>query len=177
MSTMESIVNRAANFAGAYGNVRVTPAQVDDLARARLCVTAATEQLELFAHWCYQRHENGLLLHVCNNGQIPSGGWTPWGSSGKSGLTRTERDVLRVWLHLVWKGNHKPVWFYYDKHYRWYVDFTHYPSVEAALLWLEQHPIHPQDWLDIHLRMKRVGARSVSKYVASRQRVGRGVAQ
>src|SRR5215211_4540291 len=99
--TMETIVNRAAVFAGAYGNTRATPERVDALAIAQLSATAAMQQLELFARWCYQRADTGQLMHILSSGQLPSGAYTPWGASGKSGLTRPSRDILRIWLSLV----------------------------------------------------------------------------
>lgn len=167
-----AVAGRAAEFTGAYGNTRTKPERVDDLARAKLCAHAAQQQLELFAHWCYEQNDSHLL-HICNNGQIPSGVFTPWGASGKSGLTRTERDVLRVWLYLVDNHGHNPPWLYLDTTRRWYVDLTHYPVLEDTLLWIQHHSFHPQDWLDIHLRMRRNGARSVAKYAASRKQVGR----
>ena len=97
-SAMETIVNRAATFAGAYGNTRTTPERVDALAIAQLSAAAAMQQLELFANCCYARADNGYLKHILPTGQIPSGAYTPWGASGKSGMTRTDRDILRVWL-------------------------------------------------------------------------------
>lgn len=164
--TMEAIVTRAATFAGAYGNTRTTPERVDALAIAQLSVIAAMQQLELFAHWCYQRAETGQLLYILPSGQLPSGAYTPWGASGKSGMTRPDRDILRVWLALVDEKGLDPVWVYVSAQRRWYVDLMNYPSLASALDWLQQTPIHPQDWLTISLRMRRSKTHSVKGYLA-----------
>jgi hypothetical protein len=169
-ATMETIVNREASFAGAYGNTRTTPDRVDALSIAQLSATAAMQQLELFANWCYARADNGYLMHVLPSGQIPTGAYTPWGASGKSGMSRTDRDVLRIWLYLVTEKGFSPVWVYVEEQRRWYVDFMRYPTLEAALDWLQQTPIHPKDWLNISLRMRRGRTRSVKGYVEVRKR-------
>lgn len=168
--TMETIVSRAAAFAGAYGNTRTTPDRVDALAIAQLSATAAMQQLELFAQWCYQRADSGQLMHILPAGQVPTGSYTPWGASGKSGMTRTDRDILRVWLYLVNEKGLYPLWVYVDDERRWYVDLMHYPTLPTALDWLQQTPIHAPDWLNIRLRMIRSKTRSVKGYVEVRQR-------
>jgi hypothetical protein len=173
---METIVNRAATFAGAYGHTRTTPERVDALALAQLSATAAMQQLELFAHWCYARTTQGYLKHILPNGQIPSGAYTPWGASGKSGMTRTDRAILRVWLYLADEKGYDPVWVYVAEQRRWYVDLMNYPSLASALDWLRQTPIHPQDWLNISLPMRRSKTYSVKGYVSLRQRNRRGYA-
>lgn len=146
--TMESVVNRAADFLGTYGNVRVKPGEVDHLAIAKLSAHAAGQQLELFAHWCYQR-DDGRLIHVLPSGQIPSGAWCPWGASGKSKMTRRDRDTLRRWLWAMRDHRQFPPWFYHMAERRWYVDFMRYDSLPDALDWLRKHPIKPMDWLNL----------------------------
>jgi hypothetical protein len=171
--TMETIVNRAAVFTGAYGNTRTTPERVDALAIARLSAAAAMQQLELFARWCYERADNGYLKHILPTGQIPSGAFTPWGASGKSGMTRTDRDILRVWLYLADEKGFEPVWVYVAEQRRWYVDLMNYPSLAVALDWLQQTQIQPTDWLNISLSMRRSKTYSVKGYVSLRQRTKR----
>jgi hypothetical protein len=168
--TLETIVNRAASFAGAYGATRTRPERVDALAIAQLSATAAMQQLELFAHWCYQRADTGQLLHILPSGQLPSGAYTPWGASGKSGMTRPDRDILRVWLALVDEKGFDPVWVYVGEQRRWYVDLMNYPSLAAALDWLQQTPIQAKDWLTIGLCMRRSKTHSVKGYLAVRQK-------
>lgn len=146
--TMESVVNRAAYFLGTYGNVRVKPSEVDQLALARLSAVAAEHQLDLFARWCYQR-DDGRLIHVLANGQIPSGAWSPWGASGKSKMTRRDRDTLRRWLWAKREARHFPPWFYHMAERRWYVDFMRYDNLSDALEWIRRHPIDPRDWLHL----------------------------
>lgn len=148
--SMERIVNRAAEFTGTYGNVRITPGEVDALGLAQLSAQSAGQQLELFAHWCYQRNEQNRFIHILPNGQIPSGAWTPWGASGKSKMTRTDRDILRRWLWAERENRHFPPWFYYPNQRRWYVDLMRYDSLEDALRWLARHPINPRDWLRLN---------------------------
>lgn len=149
MGAMESIVERAASFAGSYGNVRVAPPQVDILALAQLSATAAMQQLELFAHWCYRRNEDGRLIHILPNGQIPSGAFTPWGASGKSKMIRADRDALRAWLCVLRERRQFPPWFYHPRERRWYVDLMRYDTLPDALGWLAKHPIAPQDWFSL----------------------------
>lgn len=149
MATMERIVNRAAEVVGVYGHLRTMPERVDDLALAALAAHAAMQQLELFARWCYETDAHGRLFHLLPSGQLPNGCWAPWGSSGKSGMTRGDRDTLRRWLRILHEKNHKPVWFYYTARRRWYVDLNAYPDLTAAIDWLNRHPIHPQDWLNL----------------------------
>jgi hypothetical protein len=167
---METIVTRAASFAGAYGNTRTTPKRADARSLAKLSAAAAMQQLELFARWCYERAENGYLKHILPTGQIPSGAYTPWGASGKSGMTRTDRAVLRVWLYLVDEKGYDPVWVYVEEQRRWYVDLMNYPSLASALDWLQQTPIHATDWLNISLSMRRNKTYSVKGYVSLQQR-------
>jgi hypothetical protein len=168
--TMETIVNKAASFAGSYGNTRTRPERVDALAIAQLSATAAMQQLELFSRWCYQRADNGHLMHILPSGQLPSGAYTPWGASGRSGMSRGDRDVVRVWLYLVDEQGYDPVWVYVEEQRRWYVDLMNYPTLAAALDWLQQTPINPTDWLNISLAMRRGKTRSVKGYLQLRRR-------
>ena len=155
--TFEKVVNRAADFAGSYGHTRTAPERSDGLALAALAAKAADQQLELFARWCYeQATPGGSFTHILPDGQIPTGVWTPWGASGKSRMTRTDRDILRRWLLALQQGRAFPLWFYRKDARRWYVDLTRYGDLTEALDWLKRHPIHSQDWLNLRLaRLQR----------------------
>lgn len=154
MSVLENAVSRAAEATGVYGHLRTTPARVDALALATLSAHAADQQLELFARWCYRWHE-GQLCHILPNGQIPRGAWTPWGSSGKSGMTQPDRHVLRRWIVGLAERRHFPPWRWYQEERRWYVDLMRYPSEGDALAWLAKYHINPHDWLNMRLSMRR----------------------
>lgn len=148
--TMESIINRAIDYAGAYGNLRMKPQDIEPVGLAGLSALNAWQQLELFAHWCYQRNEAGRLIHVLPHGQIPSGHYAPWGSSGKwEKMTRRDRDTLRRWLWAQREHRQFPPWFYHWAERRWYVDFMRYDSLPDALAWLKKHPITPTDWINL----------------------------
>lgn len=147
--TLETVFNRAVEFTGAYANVRAAPAQVEHLSIAALSATDATHRMEAFALWCYERDERGRLVHILPNGQIPSGRYTPWGASGKSRMTRTDRDVLRRWLCIERNARRFPPWFYHADQRRWYVDLMRYDELSEALTWLAKHPIQPRDWLNL----------------------------
>lgn len=150
--TFEKVVNRAADFTGSYGHTRTAPERSDALALAALSAKAADQQLELFARWCYeQATPGGIYVNVLADGQIPTGAWTPWGASGKSKMTRTDRDILRRWLLTMQQGRHFPLWFYRPENRRWHVDLFRYADLTEALNWLSRHPIHPQDWLNLRL--------------------------
>jgi hypothetical protein len=146
---MEAIVNRAADFLGTYGNVRVKPGEVDHLAIARLRAQNANDRLVEYAHWCYQRNEHGRLAYVLPSGQIPSGSAVPWGASGKLKMTRSDRDILRRWLWAMREHRQFPPWFYHMAERRWYVDFMRYDCLPDALDWLKKHPISPMDWINL----------------------------
>lgn len=155
MATLENVVNRAAEVAGVYGRLRTMPERVDALSLATLSAKAAGQQLELFCYWCYQESAPGILCNILPNGQIPTGSWAPWGSSGKSGMTRTDRDIVRAWLRTLQARRHFPPWRYDPSSRRWYVDLLRYESLTGALGWLAKYPIHPQDWLNLRLATRR----------------------
>jgi hypothetical protein len=151
--TLERVVNRAAEVTGVYGHLRTTPDRVDALALATLRARAADQQLELFARWCYRLHE-GQLVHIMPDGQIPAGQWTPWGSSGKSKMTKTDRRILRRWLVGLSQHRHFPPWRYQSAERRWYVDLVRYPTEADALAWLAKYRIAAADWLNLRLSMR-----------------------
>lgn len=155
MATLENVVNRAADVVGTYGRLRTMPERVDALALAALSAKAAGQQMELFALWCYQESAPGILCNILPNGQIPTGSWAPWGSSGKSGMTRTDRDVVRAWLRTLQARRHYAPWLYVAAQRRWYVDLVRYDTLQDALDWVRRHPIHPQDWLNLRLATRR----------------------
>lgn len=149
MASLENVVNRAADAVGTYGRLRTTPERVDQLALAALSARAAHQQLELFAHWCYEESAPGVRCNILPSGQIPPGSWTPWGSSGKSGMTRTDRDILRRWLITLRSRRHYAPWFYHADERRWYVDLTRYPTRQDALDWLGRFGIKAHEWLEL----------------------------
>lgn len=154
-STMEQAFNRAIEFTGAYSNHRVAPEMVDSLALASLSADDAMHKMQAFALWCYQKDDQDRLLHILPNGQIPSGSWTPWGSSGKGPLTRQSRDILRRWLYTLRERRYFPPWFYYPEQRRWYVDLRRYDDLKDTLDWLTKNPINPKDWLNLYISLKR----------------------
>lgn len=154
MSAFENVVIRAADVAGTYGRKRVTPSRVDALALATLSAQAARQQLELFAKWCYVQHD-GQFVHIMPTGQIPSGGWTPWGSSGKSKMTKIDRAILRRWLLAQRAERHFPPWLYHEDERRWYVDLMRYDNVTPALSWLNTYSLDGRAWLGMRLSVLR----------------------
>lgn len=152
MATMEQVVSKAAEAVGTYGRMRALPHQVDDLALATLSAAAADQQLDLFARWCYQKHD-GFFVHILSNGQIPSGCWTPW--SDKSHMSKPDRRILRAWMIGLAQRKHFPPWLYRAQSRRWYVDLTRYSSEQDALQWLHKHRVNPQDWLTLQLSLRK----------------------
>src|SRR5690348_9619192 len=104
------LVVRAAEMIGAYGVARTTPELIDKVTQAQGHCELINQQLDLFTRFVYRETDNGLPLHILADGQIVGGVWTPWGSSGKSGLTRLERDVLR--RHLLGLNEDRCALFY-----------------------------------------------------------------
>lgn len=150
--TLERIVNRAAEAVGVYGHLRTTPGRVDAMALATLSAQAADQQLDLFARWCFQKHD-GLFVNILPDGQIARG-WTPWGASGKSKMSKPDRRILRRWLVALGERRHFPPWFYSTKSHRWYADVGRYDDEGDALAWLAKHRINPKDWLTLRLAMR-----------------------
>lgn len=161
MNGMEKIVNRSADFVGSYGYTRMHPDRVDVFAKAKVEIAVAKQQMELFAYWCYQQHNNHWL-HITASGQIPTGTWVPWGSSGKSRttegvpeLTKPIRAVLRSWLIQQSRNRRFPPWFYDPDERRWYVDLRRYDSLEEALIWLKNNPVLPDGWIEMRRSKSR----------------------
>lgn len=142
----ERITERAIEAIGTYGHLRTPPAQVHPMLAAKLSAAAADHQLELFAHWCYQQHD-GIWLALYPSGMIRPKVFTPWGSSGKSKMSRTDRDVLAMWLREKRNRPYFAPWYYLSERNRWYVDLMRYPTEGAALGWLKSNKIEPGDWL------------------------------
>ncbi len=67
------------------------------------------QELEMFIHFCYRTTAHGRFLHLQADGQIRNGVWAPWGGSGKSALTRRERDTLRDWLIYLHQQGRQPI--------------------------------------------------------------------
>lgn len=145
---LEKLVGRAAQLTGAYGNFRTAPERVDAETIAAARCQLANHDIELFIHFCYRQSDTGYFINLAGNSQIPTGVWTPWGSSGKSKLTRGERDIVRAWL-LALKRNHgaRPLFYYVADERRWHVDTFRYPTLEEALQWLAAYKITPKTWL------------------------------
>jgi hypothetical protein len=145
--SLDKFVVRAAELTGAYGNFKTAPELVDAETIALARCTMVNHELQLFIHFCYKRSEQGRLINLRSNSQIPKGVWAPWGSSGKSGLTRTERDTLRRYLFsLNTRRPPRPLFFYSQRH--WHVNTVIYPTVEEALQWLDRYQMTPALWLD-----------------------------
>jgi hypothetical protein len=143
------LINRAADLTGSYGHARRSPEQMDAEALAKLTVELINQELDLFARFCYRANDHGRFVHLLATGQLKNGIWTPWGSSGKSALTRSERDSLRAWLSQMEQFRQRPVWLYNPQNRRWYVDVRRYPTLNDALSWLSQHPLTARDWLNL----------------------------
>jgi hypothetical protein len=148
--SLEKFVTRAAELSGAYGNFRATPERVDAETIAAARCQLANQDIELFVHFCYRQSDNGYFINLAGSSQIPTGVWTPWGSSGKSKLTRSERDIVRAWL-LSLKRQHgpRPLFYYVVDERRWHVDTFRYPTLEEALQWLKEYKITPKVWLQL----------------------------
>ncbi len=145
--SLDKFVDRAATLIGAYGNFRTAPELVDAETIALARCTMINHELQLFIHFCYSQSEQGRYVNLRSNSQVPKGVWAPWGSSGKSGLTRTERDVTRRYLFsLITPRPPRPLFFYGQRH--WHVNTVVYPTVEEALQWLGRFKITPTAWFD-----------------------------
>jgi len=145
--SMDKFVVRAAELTGAYGNYKTAPELVDAETIAAARCTLANQELELFTHFCYQQDERGRFINLAGNAQIPSGVWAPWGSSGKSKLTRTERDVMRRWLLSFAGERPKPLFFYVPTMRRWFVNTPTWDTLTLALAWVNRHEMTPKDYL------------------------------
>jgi hypothetical protein len=143
------IVDRAAEITGSYGRTRTRPERIDAMTRAMLIVEHIHQELTTFTKFVYRRSGNGRLLHVLPDGQLGRGVWAPWGASGKSTLTRTQRDILRQWLLLKADSRLRPPYLYSPDTRRWYMDLRRYPDVGPALLWLQNHQLTASEWLNL----------------------------
>lgn len=142
------IVARAGEITGSYGRTRTKPERVDAMTRAMLSAEAVRQELEEFTRFVYRRSEGGRLLHVLPDGQLARGVHTPW-RGVSSTLTRTQQDGLRKWLAIKAQNRLKPPFVWGGDTYRWYVDLVRYPTVEAALEWMERHRISAGEWLNL----------------------------
>lgn len=147
--SFQAIVDRAASITGTYGRARVMPERFDAAARALLIVQHVHNELVTFAAFVYQKDGRGRWLHILSDGQMARGVWTPWGSSGKATLTRPVRDTVRRWLHIKAKSRLRPPFRYDAQTNRWYVDLQRYPTLEAAMDWIERHRITHTEWLNL----------------------------
>jgi len=143
------ILNRAADMAGSYGNARIAPERVEAEALAKLIVEHAMQELDSFIRYCYQVDEHGRWLRILPDGQIRNGVWTPWGGSGKSSLTRNQRDTLRLWLWQEKNSRRFPLFVYRPDRRRWYVDLLRNPSETDALDWLHKCGLTAKSWLGV----------------------------
>jgi hypothetical protein len=145
--SLDKFVVRAAELTGAYGNYRTAPELVDAETIAMARCTLANQELELFTRFCYQQDVNGRFINLAGNTQIPVGVWCPWGSSGKSKLTRTERDVMRKWM-LSFSGERpRPLFFYASAMRRWHVNTSSWDTLTLAMAWVNRHELIPKDYL------------------------------
>ena len=145
---LEAIVERAAELTGAYGNFRTAPERVDAETIAAARCQLANHDIELFIHFCYRQSDSRHFINLAGGSQIPTGVWTPWGSSGKSQLTRSERQIVRGWL-MALRRHHgpRPLFYYVADERRWHVDTFRYPLLEEALQWLNAYKLTPKQWL------------------------------
>ena len=150
--TLANFVVRATEITGAYGNYGTKPERVSKETVAMGHCELVNHELELFIHFVYKRADSGRLLNVQASGQIPSGVWTPWGSSGKSQLTRYERDTTRRYLVSLNTGRPpRPLFFYQEATRHWYIDFKRHNGLEDALTWLKQYHLTVNIWLEFSL--------------------------
>lgn len=154
MSMETKFLIRAAELTGAYGNFRTAPELIHAETIAAARCKLVNSEMELFIHFCYQLDSKGRHLHLAGGSQLAPGIWTPWGGSGKSALTRLERDVVRCWLLSLGSGKPPmPVFFYIARTRRWHVDTMRYESADEALSWLNQHQLTPKIWLGVQMGM------------------------
>ena len=146
--SLDKFMARAIDLTGAYGNYRTAPELVDAETIALARCTMINHELDLFIRFCYRQSEQGRFINLRSNSQIPKGIWAPWGSSGKSSLTRTERDTLRRYLFAL--GNTRrpprPLFLYAGRH--WHVNTAVYENVDEALKWLERFKMTPALWFE-----------------------------
>lgn len=150
--TIDRILARAMETTGSYGNYGVKPEMVDAETIALGSCKLINQEIELFIRFVFRRFDNGRWLHIQANGQIPKGVWTPWGSSGKSRLTRAERDTVRRYLlSLHTPKPPYPLFFYQEKARRWYVDTLRFSDLDDGLAWLERYKMTTSVWFEYAL--------------------------
>ena len=155
-------VNRAANMAGSYGNVRTAPDRVDAENIARVRCELIRQSSELFIKFCYQRDASGHLRNLSGNTSIPTGVWCPWSSAGKPRtakdnrpqLTKEERMIVRAWLMGLKQARRFPVFLYDGASRRWYVDTMRYESEAQALAWLQSNLLDAKSFVAIKHRLQ-----------------------
>ncbi len=150
------ILNRAADMAGSYGNVKTTPERVDAINDARGRCELIRQSLDLFIRYCYQPYNLRTEM-------IPRGVWTPWGSAGKPRgkkdtrpeLTKDERTVVRVWLQQLKQHRRFPLFVYSAESRRWHVDKLRYDNEAAALAWLEKNIIDAKTYVSVRHKVRQ----------------------
>jgi hypothetical protein len=148
--SLAQFVERAAEITGAYGNYRTVPERVNPETVAAAQCELAAQEIELFIHFCYQQSDTPYFINLTGGSQIPTGIWTPWGSSGKSHLRRLERDIVRAWLLSLKKHRGaRPLFYYLPEERRWYVDTFRYRILQDALQWLKTYKLTPKTWLTL----------------------------
>lgn len=151
---LAQFVDRAAAITGSYGRTRNKPERIDAASYALLAVEVCRQELDAFIRFVYVRNGKGRLLHIMPDGQIPAGVWAPWGGSGKSVLSRSQRDTLRNWLLGQAKRLPRPPFHYRPSFRRWYVDLKRYQDEADALRWLADYQMTVQDWLNMQMSVQ-----------------------
>lgn len=152
--TLDKFLDRAALDVGAYGNHKTSHELVEAEAIAAARCQLINGELDAFTRFCYQQ-QGSWFVNLSGNTQIPSGTWTPWGSSGKGRLSRMERDVVRAWLKaLARQRGPKPLYFYNASSRRWHVDTTRYQTLQDALGWVASVQLDAKTWLAIQGRLR-----------------------
>lgn len=155
---LNQFVERASEVVGAYGNFQTAPENVNAETIAAGRCELIRQVMENFIRWCYHRNEAGLLVNLQGNSVIPSGAYVPWGAggkqrgtTGKTQLTRGEREVTRQWLAILRKDRNgrKSPFFYDASTRRWCLDIVRYPTEQSALQWLAANLVTPADYVAI----------------------------
>lgn len=151
--TLDKFLDRAALDVGAYGNHRTAHDLVEAEAIASARCQLVNGELEAFTRFCYQQHGN-WFVNLSGNSQIPTGTWSPWGSSGKGRLSRLERDIVRAWLNALGRQRvPRPLYFYSKASRRWHVDTVRYQTLQDAIGWVESNKLDAKLWLGIQARL------------------------
>ena len=155
--SLKSIYERSKRVATNYGRaMKPKPMLPDNKALAIERCETIDQAMREFINYCFQRTESGLLYNLLPDGQIQAGIWTPWGGSGKSELSRLQRDVLRRYL-LGLKTNRPPhpLFYYLPESRRWYIDVVRFSSLEEGLGWWDRYRLTPDAWLSLSTELQR----------------------